>query len=399
MATTEKIPSGKHRGVYYDAAGKKRHTPAVDHKRTAKAAAVEAEAQAARKAAITEGTLPGHTLYGDWYPIWWAARDVEPSTLKAEDRLCRKHVLPRWEAEEMARIEQQHVKAWLTWLHREEGHPASYVRRIYTPFRSSMTAAVDKGVLSASPCVGVKLPKIAGQGAERVYDNAELDAICEELAEEYRFAARFIRETGLRPGEFAGLHRHRVDITGGWVTVRDTYCRVARRVKTYPKDDEERAIPLTSAALELLTDWYALHPGAPSCGLRHQSGRCKSDLLFRQPNGNPMDVNNFRDRWAGAQQRAKITNPGRPYDLRHTCLTALADAEVDPWDIAHWAGHASLDQSSVYIHRSKARRMRILGKLGDPVTRTLAVVEADPPNQNAAAVLEKESSKRKVGGA
>lgn len=375
MATTEKLPSGKHRGVYYDADGNKRHTPAVEHKRTAKAAAVEAEAEASRRASKAAGTLPGHTTWGEWHPIWWRSRDVEPSTLRAEGRLVRVHIEPYWGQREMARIGREDVQEWIRILFRDQGRSGAYVGRMYTVFRSSMSAAVRAGVLGATPCVAIKMPTVVSAGAERVYSESELALILAKLTPEYRVVARLMSEVGLRPGEVAGLHRHRVDLDTGWVTVRDTYCWVATRIKAAPKDSEERMVPLTTLAIEVLRQHYATHPGGSTCGVRHQSGRCVSDLVVRQPNGKPLHTNNFRDRWANAQKRAGIAVPGRPYDLRHTYATRLAEAGVDPWDIAALMGHASLDQSQVYLHRSKSRRMRILGKLGDPETRTLTAVD------------------------
>ncbi|WP_116044043.1 tyrosine-type recombinase/integrase [Amycolatopsis palatopharyngis] len=381
MASTEKLKSGRYRGVYRDAAMVKRYTPTQDRKRDALADAREAEVNAKRTASASKGTLPGHTTWEEWLEVWWPTRDIEPSTEKKERYAVANHLLPGWGDWELARITQPDVQDWVTSLHRRADNPlsGSTTRRVYTIFRSSISAAVRKGVLTGTPCVDITLPPKSKGGVERLFDEHELAAIHAHLGPAYRFAVDFIIETGLRPGEFAGLHWSRIDRRNGWLTVRDTYDKTAKRIKTYPKDAEERSVPLTSKALELLTEYEARYPTTRStCGLPHQAGKCKSDLVFRQPRSKgPMDTLNFRFNFVKAQRAAEVTPVGRPYDLRHAFGTRLAEAGVDPWEIARLMGHATLEQSGDYIHRTKAARMRVLAALGDPTTTGLKAVEGD----------------------
>lgn len=372
MASTEKLPSGKYRGVYYDSAKKKQHTPARDRLKDARADAVEAEAKARRKASSDKGTLPGHTTWSEWYPIWWENRDVEPTTEDVEGRILRNHLVPHWGEEELAKIQKADIQAWVNSLAKRPAMSGSYVRRIYTVFRSSITAAVAKEVLGASPCVGVKIPprRVTG-GPERTYERDELDRAWSHLRYRNRWALEFIAETGLRPSEFAGLHRHRIDRKTGWLTVINTYDHVAKRIKSYPKDDDERHVPLSSRALAMLDEWDELFPSAStSCGIPHQHGKCKSDLQWRNERGGPMITTTMYTQWTKAQRRAKLEAPGRVYDLRHYFGSRLAEAGIDPWEIARLMGHSSLDQSTPYMHRIASARRRILAALGD--------VQADP---------------------
>ncbi|MCP2168106.1 tyrosine-type recombinase/integrase [Goodfellowiella coeruleoviolacea] len=385
MASTEKLPSGRYRGVYYDASGKKQHTPARDRKRDALNDAREAEVNAKRSAAASRGKLAGHTKWREWYPIWLESRVVEPSTEETELALIEKFILPRWGDEELAKIERDDVQTWVNELSRQ-GFSAGYVRRIYGPFSASIAAALDKRVLMSSPCVRIRLPgSRKGQPSNRIYARSTLDVVQRAMADEYVFVTNFIAETGLRPAEFGGLHRNSIDRETGWLTVRETYDEVAKRIKAYPKDREWRLIPLTSRALELVDEWERLHPSdRTGCGIPHQRGRCTSDLLFRLKRGQgPLATSTLGAAWGRARRDAGVPDLGPIYGLRHMFATQLAEAGVDAFEIARIMGHADLDQSQDYIHRTAGARLRILSKLGDPAV-LLKAVKDDPEQQERA---------------
>ncbi|RSM73484.1 site-specific integrase [Kibdelosporangium aridum] len=378
MATTEKLPSGRYRGVYYDAAGKKQHTPTRDRKRDALADAREEEVKAKRTASAAAGTLPGHTKYGEWVEVWWPDRDIEESTEKAEAYIRDRELIPQWGESEMAKIGQQDVQTWVNGMIKkktEAGTPysAGYIGRVYSLFRSSMTAAVPS-VLTASPCVKITLPTV-GKTSHRHFEDEEVAAFMPHLRyKRHREIVEFMRETGLRPGELAGLHRHRILRPSGWVLVADTYMNLVKKIKSVPKDEDAREVPLTTRALEILDIWEEEIPAQDGCGLPHTNGRkCPSDLVLRQTNGAPLSLTSFRDVLGRAVRKAKLA-PGSPYDLRHSFATRLAEAGVDPFEIARLMGHADVKQSMNYIHRTTAARARILAALGDPAAKDLRLV-------------------------
>jgi len=367
MATTEKLPSGRHRGIYYDAGGNKCRTPTTDRKRDALREATEAEVRAHRTAAAEHGTLPASITWLEWYPIWWDGRVIEPSTRKGDDGFVQKYILPYWGDRRLNLISHQLIQRWVNEL-RQQGKSDAHVRKIYAIFRSSITAAVRDGVLAASPCIAISVPGSKRQSATRLYDDDELDAIWAHLSPEYRLATGLILETGMRPGELGGLHRPSVDRMSGWLAVQETFDPVAGRIKAYPKDKDARDVPLTTRAIDLFNEWEELRPSTRTgCGVPHQKGTCRSDLVGRQPmSDGPIRPRSLYMAWMSAQHKAKISNPGPPYALRHGLATRLADAGVDPWEIARLLGHSTLEQTGVYVHRSPGARLKILAALGDP---------------------------------
>jgi integrase len=379
MATTEKLPSGRYRGVYYDSAGKKQHTPVKDRKRDALADAREEEVKAKRVASAAAETLPGHTTWGAWCEVWWPTRDIEKSTDASEAYTRDRELVPQWGEQEMAKIGQREVQAWVTGMTKrktEAGTPFSpgYVARVYGLFRSSMSAAVP-GVLTASPCVRITLPTV-GKTSNRHFEPEEVKAFLPRLRyQRHREIVEFMIETGLRPGEMAGLHRHRILRTSGWLIVADAYMSLVKTIKSVPKDEDAREIPLTTRALEILDRWRREVPAREGCGLEHTNGRkCPSDLVLRQMNGAPLSLTSFRDVLGRALEKAGLA-PGSPYDIRHSFATRLAEAGVDPFEIARLMGHADVKQSMTYVHRTAAARARILAALGDPAATDLRLVD------------------------
>jgi integrase len=154
----------------------------------------------------------------------------------------------------------------------------SYVQRIYSPFRVSITKPIDDGILDASPCAGVRLPKRAKK--PKTYMTPEESA---ELAlrQDYRDAVDFMHETGLRPGELTGLHSHRIDRKRRVLTVAETYVFRAKKIRGWPKDKDARQVPLTARAWTLIVAWTAVifgrAAGSSTCGPRSARTRwCSS---------------------------------------------------------------------------------------------------------------------------
>lgn len=377
MASTEKLPSGKYRGIYYDSAGKKRHTPAKDRKKDALADARDAEVKAKRQASAKKGALPGHTTWAEWVEVWWPTRGLEKSTDVNESLIRDRELLPVWGDEQLNQIGKADIQKWVNGLVTRKStrgvpHTPGYVGKIYSVFRTSINAAVEEEVLLASPCVKIRLPKIPKTSA-RHFEHTDYETILTHLQERHREAVEFLYQTGLRPGEFAGLHWCNVYRETGWITVTDVLPRQSKTIKTRPKDEDSREVPLTTRALEILAKWERDIPPGAGCGMPHSDGKaCRSDLVFRQRNGSPLSLTSITDVFGRALTKAKVT--GTLYGLRHSFATKLAEAGVDAFEISRLMGHAKLEQSLTYVHRTKAARLRILGALGDPAASSLRLV-------------------------
>lgn len=79
----------------------------------------------------------------------------------------------------------------------------------------------------------------------------------------------------------------------------------------------------------------------------------------------PMSDRTIRTWWAGKV----IPEAGVEYRslhmARHTVGTDLASAEADSFTIRDWLGHADVSTTQVYVHNSRSRLLRGLGKLDE----------------------------------
>ncbi|HJP80575.1 MAG TPA: tyrosine-type recombinase/integrase [Pseudonocardiaceae bacterium] len=375
MASYERLQSGLYRGIYY-VRGVKHRTKAPHHEKARDAlnAAEDAAAKARREASSAQGTLQPSIEYGDWWPLWWEKRPVEESTKKIELNILQNHVLPQWQSKPLNEIEHPDVVDWRDHLLRV--HSRNYACKIYYLFQGSMTFAVKspKGPLTASPCAGVSVTHSKRPAGRRI-EVEEFDALVADLrVEDYRDAAITLADTGMRPGELAGLHSYSAPTRSGWLEIQDALASGMDYIRSSPKDEEPRSVPTTSRVGEILSRRKGRAP-RNSCGLRHTEGvRCRGDLLFRRPNGKPFSLDNFQQALERACARLKIPLI-TPYDLRRFYASQLADAGVDAFEIARLMGHSTLTQAMEYVRRTAAARAKVLVALGDPRAKQLTIVQ------------------------
>ncbi len=366
MASTERLPSGKYRGIYQDADRKKRRVPGTfDRKTDAYDAAVDAQAKAKRRAAVTAGTLSPRTPWGQWWEVFSKDRHPESDTGFTEASIAKLYLLPKWEAEPLNSITRGLVQGWVDEL--TPGKKPGYVHRIYAPFSASITAAVKGGILDASPCAGVTLPKV--QRRSKAYaTTADAEALGPELDEHYRDAVDFGLETGLRPGELTGLHVARVDLANGWMTVAETYVFHQKRMRAWPKDKDERVVPLTSKAIEIVKRRIGDRDVNSPCGVPHIGGsKCPGALVFLGKRAGILSRDLLNFHMSKAADAAKVARKSG-YSLRRGFITRAAEGGLDVFTLADIAGHEDVKQTKEYFQKTPTVRGRMLAALGERPT-------------------------------
>lgn len=362
MASAEKLPSGRWRGLYQDANGKKQRVPGTYERKTdAVDAAVEWQAKAKRQAAAKSGALSARTEWGDWWEIFNSERVFDSDTGATEKGIVNKHLMPSWGGEPLNKIERGHIQKWVDKLAKQ--YEASYVHRIYAVFRGSITGAVAEEVLTASPCVGIVLPKVKKKPKQFVsVDDAQ--TIGRALRKDIRDVVEFGLETGLRPGEIAGLHAHRISLTG-WVLVAETFVHRSRRIRPYPKDGDTRAIPLSAKALSIVKQRLAGRDLTKGCGLPHTDGEeCRSALVFLAEGDRVVNRDLITEHMGRAAKAMRVA-PKTGYALRRGFATRLAEGGLDPFELMRMMGHESLEQTNDYVQQTERARAKVLAALGE----------------------------------
>ncbi|WP_086848343.1 tyrosine-type recombinase/integrase [Amycolatopsis kentuckyensis] len=374
MAWAEQLASGRWRGCYRDQDGKKRYATndgqLYEGKRAAKEAAEDAAAAARRTAATSAGTqsakMPWRHLWEMYHEKMRKKDRVSGTLAKVEERV-EHHIMPKWGDTPLNKISHGAAQDWVD----DDlcpGRAPGYVCLIWYTFASSMTFAVKKRILDASPCVGIDLPKIPNTQRKYLTDDP-LAAMKARLHRRYQWMLEFQYETGLRPEELIAMHVSQVD--GGWLTVSNVYVEAHRMIRPFTKTGGIRHVPLTHRAREL----YSLAIGdrdlSSGCGIPHVGEKpCRSALAFLSPRLRFVLPSTYRKELWKASTGAGLPSMS-PYTARRGFATAAADRGVSPFLIQAIMGHKNLSQTSDYVQRSEASRLQFLAAMGDRVPMTV----------------------------
>ncbi|MGW4114785.1 tyrosine-type recombinase/integrase [Actinosynnema sp. NPDC004786] len=397
MASYEKLPSGRYRGVYRDASGKKRHTPATDRMLDALEAAADAYAKSRRVARLNSGTLMARVAWGDWWDAIMEGRVWESDHGLTLQQTARSYLMPQWRTVPLNEIvrsgnEKTGAQEWVDRLvagtapvdmRRPDWKPrplsASYVQRIWSAFSWSIGVALDKEVLLASPIAGVKIPKRQKRPKKYVSPATAAKLTSSgRMRQDYADAVAFGLETGLRPGELTGLHAHRIDWETRMLTVAETYVFRQKKIRGWPKDGDARVLPLSDRALEILRRRLDGRDLRQPCGIEHMRGeRCRRPLVFLTDadpragtaGGRPLHRDVLLLAMHNAADAAGV-EPVSGYALRRGYATRLAEGGLDAFALAELMGHADVKQSQEYVQQASTNRARALAALESTAVRS-----------------------------
>lgn len=359
MAWAEKLPSAKYRGVYRDAAGRRRSAGTFSHKAAATRAAAAKETEVRRR--LRDDPDAHKKLWGDWVEEWWPTRGVEPSTERTDRGRRDLHLMPKWEKVQLGAIRRHDVKAWVADLLRTGMSPSTAQRCIHL-LSASLVAAVDAEILDGNPAARIDVAK-GGRKVERFLTHDDFDATLEHMNPDEQLVAEFLAYTGLRWGEMAGLHVNRVDLGRRQVRVVETFDEKNGLIKMYPKGTDARVVPLTDSLVEQLAP---LVDRKGTCDVEHRVGQCRHPLLLTTERGAVMRNSNYANRvWHPALLDAGVEY-ARLHDLRHTYASWLLQAGVSLAEVGQLLGHKSSATTQRYAHLGEVRHATVLAALPAP---------------------------------
>jgi integrase len=317
------------------------------HKAEAKREASAAEAEA-RENPWADPASRSRT-WGDWADEWWPTRTVAAVTLRNDASRRRTHLDPEWADVPLGAITRQGVRAWAAEMKRD-GSSWSTVRLAVALLSESLSAAVDAGVLPANPAARLKLPK--GRVAqERYLTQDEFDAVVAHLGTvNDQVIVSVLVFTGVRWGELAGLHWHRVDLERRMLVVAETYDEGSHEIVALPKGKQPRYVPIPPWLVAWLQELSEESRHESSCGLPHTEGRCRSGLVFTSRRGKALHHSNFTRRvWTPAVELSGIGHT-RIHDLRHTYASWLLQAGTSLARVQQLLGHDDPKTTQKYAH-------------------------------------------------
>lgn len=340
MAGYRRLPSGKWQASVRLPDGRRR-TKTDPLKSVVRKWATELEATLGRSRHVDPRN--GRTLLSVWFADWSRLRDIEVATVKRDASHWRNHVEPALGGMRLADITRYDVEAWLAAMSRAEVGATTRAQSLRL-LRNMLGAAVVHEMIPADPSAGVKMPEVP-RHVDRFLSREEYLALHAALpTDRDRAIVALMAFCGLRWGEVAGLHAHRVNVATGELIVQEVLRRDGT-VKPVPKSGAgQRVVPIPPHVLE------EIRP--------HLSG----GLLFPD-----LDYSNWRrDVWAPSRERAGLPDPQPTiHDLRHSYGSWLSMAGVPPRDIGSLMGHASLRSTERYLHSGSARFGMALRALGE----------------------------------
>lgn len=393
-------------GRYRTPDGKTPTVPGGPFVQKAEALRLAAEAEAAsRRLGWRDPSAAGRT-WSEWCDEWWPSRRVAASTMKSDVGRRDKHVMPRWGDVPLIDITRHDVKKWAAELRSTTDakgnvtihHAASTVRNIVNLLSSSLRGAVDAEILTVNVAADLHLPAPA-PGKERFLTRDEFDRLVDQLEGADRAMVLLLAGTGMRWGEAAGLHRHRIDLRRGMIEVVEAHVITANHIAPVPKGKRMRSVPIAP-----WVDLSALETTGPdTCGVPHLEGRCRGDLLLRadvgKGKGKLMTHAAFVARFNKAVARAELGHV-RIHDLRHTYASWLLQGGRSTAEVGKLLGHISSSTTERYAWLEDVASEDVLRALGPgPSTPTPppAPEPVDEPADELAALRARRAASVRAG--
>jgi integrase len=366
MAYVRKLPSGKFNAIVRLPNGKRKSITDT-HKRVVEKLARDLESAIRRGESVH---LQDRKLtVGEWAERWLTSRNVEAITARKDVSQIRTHVLPQWGDWPLTAIGRLDVQTWVKAM-THAGVGANTVTGAYHRFAAMTADAVLEGLLPASPCREIDLPRVVKPAArwlrEDEYDRIQLALAVTPRAPVWQAYVALGCFSGLRPGELAGLDVEDVDLTRHLVHVHRVVTREG--IRDYPKSEtSDRWVPFPPQVADLL--WKVI-------------GDRGSGPVFTSPTGERVNESNFRNRVWGPALREAGVEPCRVYVMRHTCASWLAQRGVPSDEIADILGHSSTRIVATYRHmrpdahdRVRAAWDESLRPTNDPRTSPVSALE------------------------
>lgn len=224
------------------------------------------------------------------------------------------------------------VRAYLQWLDRKGGRPASLARKL-AAIRSFYRYLTRHRLVERNPVAGMRTPK-QPRSLPRFLTKDDADALMTFPAGESPGAARdralleTLYSTGARVSELVALDVQDVHESDGLVRLQG-------------KGRKERIVPIGELALGAIRRYRMTVDRSAGCG--------ESRPLFCNRRGGRLTTRSVA-RIVARYSSTLAGGPVSPHTLRHSFATHLLDEGADLRSIQEMLGHASLSTTQRYTH-------------------------------------------------
>ena len=249
----------------------------------------------------------------------------------------------------LLKVTRVQVNDWLDLLQRQKSKKTGgrlapqTIRNILNLLRVCFEEATNRGLMMQNPARDLRLNRATTNTTEdawTILQPAEQGRFLAAMPASERRYYQFAIGTGLRPGEQRALLKQdvHVDVDEPFLTVR--YGSPGMPTKT----GKPRRVPLFGAALEAARDQLAALKKAKN----------PKGIFWPEPSGRYREEG-VSEGWGSWLQTAGIARTVRPYDLRHTCASALVSGWLGGrrWtleEVKEVLGHTDIKTTQRYAH-------------------------------------------------
>lgn len=330
-------------------------------------------------------------LVAEW---WQSGPRLAPSTRANYRMNLDRHVLPLLGSRQVSEIRPRLVASFLVHL-ADKGLAPGTVRKVRTVLSAVMSYAVAMEYVESNPVMKVPPPELDAE--ERVAPTLEETAVLMLSAERhdpdfltYLWVAA---EEGGRRGETLALRWGSVDFKTGVLTINATITRGDDGVKLRhrTKTKKPRRVAVSSHTLDLLAELKRRTEEQLSFATGAIVRLGPDDFVFsggigsrRHPlDGRPWDPNSTTRRFRRLKELAGVRPEVDLHGLRHTMITELLAAGVDPRTVMGRAGHSSETMTmKVYAKVRPSRDAAAAELWGTMLRSTVADLRGNPITAN-----------------
>lgn len=314
----------------------------------------------------------GKIRFADYAEDWLTTKaDVGPQTLTNVQGRLRKHIVPCFGPTAMSSIRPADVRNFVARLV-AAGLAPSTVKGIYLTASQVFAQAVTDGVISRSPCIGIRLPEDRRREETHFLNPDEVGALAEAITPRFGALVYAAAYTGMRAGELAALRVSSLNLLAGTVEVTESMMEVGGRLVAGPtKTGRPRTLTLPRFLAEMLGEHMGHYPSADG-------------YVFTMAEGGPIRQRNFyRRHFKPAVVAAGLPAGLHFHSLRHTCAAFLIADGRHMEEVKDHLGHSSIRVTSDrYGHLFPKARLAVAESL-DETFRRAARRPASPKRPSA----------------
>ena len=284
-----------------------------------------------------------------------ARHAVSPKTYERYAEIVNKHLVPSLGAHLLRKLSPLHIQACYSQAldsgrrNGKGGLSALTVKHHHRVLKAALRQAVRWQLLVTNPVDAVDAPRPVRKEM-RILDQADSAKLLRSIAHTQVYIPVLLAvTTGMRRGEILALRWRDVDLDAGRLQVVRTLeqTRTTLNFKEPKTDRSRRTITLPSYAIEELREhWKQQAELRLTLGL----GKDPESLVVCRLDGQPLQPRSLTHEFSRMIARVGVRRI-RFHDLRHTHLSHLLAAGVNPKVASERAGHASVAITlDVYSH-------------------------------------------------